>query len=203
MEYFSQNNLSKLNRQFNLFETHEELYIEENQYFELKIKKEALLDWRKRISSHQNNVADLLSKENAQKNIFPVFEIDYANTINPFNLASVSINFWRSNQSINKGPAMYFIIENAEGSNMILYIGETNSADKRWKGEHDCKRYIKNYKESLSNNDIDSHVDIRFFLDVPKDVKNRRKLEQALINLWLPPFNKETRGRWSTTFTNI
>ena len=202
MEYSPQNNISKLNRQFNLFETHEDLYIEENQYFELKLKKEELLDWRKRISGHQNNVADLLSKENLQKNIFPDYEIDYSNKINPFNLASVSINFWRSNQSINKGPAMYFIIENAEEANMILYIGETNSADKRWKGEHDCKRYIKNYKECLSNNDIDSYVDIRFFLDVPKDVKNRRKLEQALINLWLPPFNKETRGRWSTTFTN-
>jgi hypothetical protein len=26
-------------------------------------------------------------------------------------------------------------------------------------------------------------------------------LEQALIQRWKPPFNKETRGRWSTPFT--
>ncbi len=37
---------------------------------------------------------------------------------------------------------------------------------------------------------------------LPKEVKLRRKLEQKLIYLWLPPFNKETRNRWSTTFTN-
>ena len=82
------------------------------------------------------------------------------------------------------------------------FIGETNSANKRWKGEHDCKNYLMNYKEALAHNKLSSHQDIRFFLDVPKEVKLRRKLEQQLIYLWLPPFNKETRDRWATTFTN-
>ena len=59
-----------------------------------------------------------------------------------------------------------------------------------------------NYKEVLAHNNLSSHQDIRFFLDVPKEVKLRRKLEQQLIYLWLPPFNKETRDRWATTFTN-
>ena len=59
-----------------------------------------------------------------------------------------------------------------------------------------------NYKEALADNNLSSHQDIRFFLDVPKEVKLRRKLEQQLIYLWLPPFNKETRHRWATTFTN-
>ena len=53
------------------------------------------------------------------------------------------------------------------------------------------------------HNKLENHIDIRFFLDVPKDVKLRRKLEKRLIYLWLPPFNKETRNRWATTFTNI
>ena len=56
-----------------------------------------------------------------------------------------------------------------ESSKIILYIGETNSANKRWKGEHDCKNYLMNYKEALANNNLSSHQDIRFFLDVPKD----------------------------------
>ena len=97
---------------------------------------------------------------------------------------------------------MYFVVDSYEDTQIILYIGETYSADKRWKGEHDCKIYISNYKESLNKNKMVSNIDIRFFLDVPKDVKFRRKLEKKLIYLWLPPFNKETRNRWSTTFTN-
>jgi len=96
---------------------------------------------------------------------------------------------------------MYFVFDEIYNSEIILYIGETNSADKRWKGDHDCKIYINNYKELLAENNIKNNLDIRFFLDVPKQVKFRRKLEQQLIYLWLPPFNKETRGRWSTTFT--
>ena len=79
---------------------------------------------------------------------------------------------------------------------------ETNLPNKRWTGEHDCKNYLMNYKEALAHNKLSSHQDIRFFLDVPKEVKLRRKLEQQLIYLWLPPFNKETRDRWATTFTN-
>ena len=97
---------------------------------------------------------------------------------------------------------MYFVIDTMISSKIILYIGETNSANKRWKGEHDCKNYLTNYKEALAQSNLSSHQDIRFFLDVPKEVKLRRKLEQQLIYLWLPPFNKETRDRWSTTFTN-
>ena len=97
---------------------------------------------------------------------------------------------------------MYFVIDSMKSSKIILYIGETNSANKRWKGEHDCKNYLMNYKEALAHNNLSSRQDIRFFLDVPKEVKLRRKLEQQLIYLWLPPFNKETRDRWSTTFTN-
>ena len=97
---------------------------------------------------------------------------------------------------------MYFVIDNMLNSKIILYIGETNSANKRWKGEHDCKNYLINYKEALASNNLKSHQDIRFFLDVPREVKLRRKLENNLIYLWLPPFNKETRDRWATSFTN-
>ena len=122
--------------------------------------------------------------------------------LNPFSLTSSSINFWRSNKPIHNGPAIYFVIDTIKKEQIILYIGETYSADKRWKGEPDCKNYINNYKESLSKNNIERHIDIRFSLDVPSDTKFRRKLEQKLILLWLPPFNKETRSRWSTTFTH-
>ena len=34
----------------------------------------------------------------------------------------------------------------------------------------------------------------------PPPSARRRALEQALIQRWLPPFNKETRSRWATPF---
>jgi hypothetical protein len=137
-----------------------------------------------------------------QQTCLPVNTISKERKIDPFSLHPLSLNFWRTNQYIHNGPAMYFVIDSMGSSKIILYIGETNSANKRWKGEHDCKNYLMNYKEALAHNKLSSHQDIRFFLDVPKEVKLRRKLEQQLIYLWLPPFNKETRDRWATTFTN-
>ena len=59
----------------------------------------------------------------------------------------------------------------------------------------------KPLEEALSNADIESQLSIRFWSDVPANTRTRRKLEQQLINKWLPPFNKETRARWSTPFT--
>ena len=160
------------------------------------------MKWRNNISDYQSKIL----KDN-QKNIFhqsTIIEnknIDHKK-IYPFSLHGLSLNFWRTNQSIHNGPAMYFVIDTIGKSQIILYIGETNAANKRWKGEHDCKNYLSNYKEALAYNNLTSQLDIRFFLDVPKEAKLRRRLEQKLIYLWMPPFNKETRDRWSTTFTN-
>ena len=161
----------------------------------------SLMQWRENICEYQNKVIENLNNPISQKSLFKVEDNLDLIKIDPFSLTSFSINFWRSNKSVDKGPAMYFVIDTIKTSKIILYIGETNSADNRWKGDHDCKIYINNYKESLSENNFKSHIDIRFYLDVPKEAKFRRKLEQQLIYLWLPPFNKETRNRWATTFT--
>ena len=84
---------------------------------------------------------------------------------------------------------------------IILYIGETISANKRWKGEHDCKAYLASYREALGGAGLKSQLSIRFWTDAPENTKARKKLEQTLIKYWLPPFNKETRARWNTPFT--
>tara|TARA_B100000900_G_scaffold412491_1_gene434409 strand:+ start:366 stop:863 length:498 start_codon:yes stop_codon:yes gene_type:complete len=163
----------------------------------------SLIEWRQKIYNYQRKI--LIDPQNLsiQNSFIKTQNADnYFRKINPFLLTSFSINFWRSNKSVDKGPAMYFVVETIKDAQIILYIGETNSADQRWKGEHDCKTYINNYKEAISNNNLESNLDIRFFLDVPKDVKLRRNLEKQLIYLWLPPFNKETKDRWQTTFTN-
>ena len=84
---------------------------------------------------------------------------------------------------------------------LLLYVGETGRADLRWKGDHDCKSYLAAYSEALRKADLAPRLSIRFWSDVPPAAAARRGLEQELIRHWLPPFNKETRGRWATPFT--
>jgi len=195
------NNIHK-SLQYEIFEANNFFASSPLQNKELNQSRSSLIEWRKNIYEYQNKIIENLQHPILQKSLFKIEDSLDLIKINPFLLTSFSINFWRSNKSVDKGPAMYFVIETTKTSKIILYIGETNSADKRWKGDHDCKNYISNYKETMSNNKLESNLDIRFFLDVPKEVKLRRKLEKRLIYLWLPPFNKETRDRWTTTFTN-
>ena len=198
----NKNNISRQNKQVELFGS----AVDHTSYLpfsnNLKVKSETLMIWRNRIFDHQQKIVDDNHNKFFQKSFLLENDNFTHEKIHPFKLQGLSLNFWRTNQSVHNGPAMYFVIDTMKTSKIILYIGETNAANKRWKGEHDCKNYLTNYKESLAFNNLASHQDIRFFLDVPKEVKLRRRLEQKLIYLWLPPFNKETRDRWSTTFTN-
>jgi hypothetical protein len=202
LEKFNVNNISNQNRQFELFGSNLNTSINSLNSNNLKIDCETLTGWRNRIHNHQFKISRDTHNKTLHQTSLPINTISDERKIDPFSLHPLSLNFWRTNQYVHNGPAMYFVIDSMESSKIILYIGETNSANKRWKGEHDCKNYLMNYKEALAHNKLSSHQDIRFFLDVPKEVKLRRKLEQQLIYLWLPPFNKETRDRWATTFTN-
>ena len=202
MKKFKVNNISNQERQFELFGSNINTSINLKHSNHLKIKGEILTEWRDRIYNHQFKISKDTHNKTFHQTSLPINTISNERKIDPFSLQPLSLNFWRTNQYIHNAPAMYFVIDSMESSKIILYIGETNSANKRWKGEHDCKNYLSNYKEALAHNKLSSHQDIRFFLDVPKEVKLRRKLEQQLIYLWLPPFNKETRDRGATTFTN-
>ena len=195
-------NISKKNKQFELFSSAQNTSSNFLLSDSLKVKSETLMIWRNRIYEHQSKIVQDTLNKTLQKSILPETDRHDHTKIDPFSLKGLTLNFWRTNQYVHNGPAMYFVIDTMKSSKIILYIGETNSANKRWKGEHDCKNYLRNYKEALNYNNLSSHQDIRFFLDVPKEARLRRKLEQNLIYLWLTPFNKETRNRWSTTFTN-
>ena len=185
MEKFNVNNISNQNRQFELFGSNVNTSINFQKSNNLKIKGEILTEWRNRIYNHQCKISKDTHNKTMHQTILPINTISNERKIDPFSLQPLSLNFWRTNQYIHNGPAMYFVIDSMESSKIILYIGETNSANKRWKGEHDCKNYLMNYREALAHNKLSSHQDIRFFLDVPKEVKLRRKLEQQLIYLSL------------------
>jgi len=123
--------------------------------------------------------------------------------IDPLALAAQHLQFWRWPERQADGAALYFVLDrppHLDGA-LLLYVGETAEADRRWRGEHDCKSYLAAYGEALQQVGLGHQLSIRFWNDAPAQLRARRALEQALIRHWLPPFNKETRGRWATPFT--
>lgn len=173
---------------------------------ELALSAELLLGWQKRLTTFQ---APLFAGASAAAGQIDLFggsgagaEAEAA-ALNPLQLRPQPLSFWRWPDAPQQGAALYFVLDRAPALNqpLLLYVGETGRADRRWKGEHDCKRYLAAYGEALSKAGLESRPTIRFWLDVPSAIKPRRALEQALIQRWQPPFNKETRGRWATPFT--
>lgn len=126
-----------------------------------------------------------------------------AAALDPLALAPQSLSFWRWPRAPQQGAALYLVLDRPAdpAPPLLLYVGETGRADRRWKGDHDCKSYLAAYGEALAAAGLEARLSIRFWLDVPAAIAPRRALEQALIRRWLPPFNKETRGRWATPFT--
>ncbi|MEB3323211.1 MAG: GIY-YIG nuclease family protein [Synechococcaceae cyanobacterium] len=126
-----------------------------------------------------------------------------AESLDPLALQPQSLSFWRWPRPAHRGAALYLVTDRPVDlpTPLVLYVGETGRADRRWKGEHDCKAYLAAYSEALRRAGLEARLSIRFWCDVPAATRPRRALEQALIRRWLPPFNKETRGRWATPFT--
>ena len=123
--------------------------------------------------------------------------------IDPLSLTPLPLSFWRWAESPHRGAAIYFVLDRPPHLDhpLLLYVGETKAADRRWKGEHDCKTYLSAYGEALQRCQMAHQLSIRFYTDVPTNTRGRRRLEQQLIQHWNPPFNKETRQRWATPFT--
>ena len=177
----------------------------------LPLLKHQLEDWQQRLAEHQHPLFDGQRGPAEQGLLFAHAEgngglddpEDAAAQFNPLDLRPQALSFWRWPQAPQQGAALYFVVDQPSpgSSPLLLYVGETGRADQRWKGEHDCKSYLAAYSEALLKANLSLQLSIRFWLDVPAQVKPRRALEQALIQRWLPPFNKETRARWATPFT--
>ena len=191
-------------RQYNLFNNYDIAILNHNITQGIHIDKKVIENWQKKIINHQSPIFNRGYKEITQRSLFESNSEVSFKTFNPNQLTPLPLSFWRWPKTIHQGPAIYFVMDKTMNSanNFILYIGETISAEKRWKGEHDCKNYLANYVETLQKASLPTNLNIRFWLDVPHKTKERRKLEQKLIQTWLPPFNKETRGIWATPFTS-
>ena len=175
---------------------------------ELELNREQLLDWQARLASHQAQLFNPDRPPSSQQELlFPSDEGTPAQLggLRLLELRSQPLSFWRLPQASQEGAALYFVTDRPSQlpQPLLLYIGETSRADRRWKGEHDCKSYLARYSEALRREGLELQLSIRFWLDVPAAIRPRRQLEQALIQHWLPPFNKETRGRWQAPFTAL
>ena len=196
--------MKKLERQYDLFNNNDLDFSAHNLLEDIFIEKKIIIEWQEKIINHQSPIFKSNRKDMTQSSLFESISDELNETFNPIQLTPLPLSFWRWPKTLHKGPAVYFVMDKIFNSeeNIILYIGETISADKRWKGEHDCKNYLSNYSDSLQKANMMPKLNIRFWLDVPIKTKERRKLEQKLIQTWLPPFNKETRGIWATPFTS-
>ena len=178
---------------------------------ELVLKTTQLRAWQLRLHQHQAPLFRGECRASQQGDLFPGSAnttatdagADDASAIDPLALTPLPLNFWRWPTSPHVGAAIYFVLDRPADLEqpLLLYVGETMAADRRWKGEHDCKAYLAAYGEALQRCGLPHQLSIRFCTDVPRSTKARRALEQRLIQRWLPPFNKETRQRWTTPFT--
>ena len=196
--------MASFQRQFDLFRNNNIDYSNKNAFTDISINIKIINEWQQKISNHQSMIFENDNKNLYQSSLFESQPEELEEKFNPLELTPLSLNFWKWPKPIHEGPAVYFVIDKLQepNKNIILYIGETFSADTRWKGDHDCKNYLANYSEKLQKVGLRTNLNIRFWLDVPNKTKERRKLEQKLIQTWLPPFNKETRRIWSTPFTS-
>ena len=172
----------------------------------LPLSAELLRGWQERIHQFQAPLFSAPSghrtQEAEQQHLFASDNIDPLSSFQPLQLRPLPLSFWRWPNSPHQGAAIYLVMDRPKELEqpILLYIGETKAADRRWKGEHDCKAYLASYQEACMSTGLSCSTSIRFWADVPQDTRPRRQLEQTLIRLWQPPFNKETRERWSTPF---
>ena len=169
----------------------------------LPLQPQQLLEWQQRLHDHQAPLFRGEQPTAAQGDLFGATPTDAAAGLDPLALVPLPLSFWRWPESPHRGAAIYLVLDRPPHLDqpLLLYVGETLAADRRWKGDHDCKSYIAAYGEALQRCQLPSQLSIRFCCDVPRTTRHRRGLEQELIQRWLPPFNKETRQRWATPFT--
>jgi hypothetical protein len=120
--------------------------------------------------------------------------------LNPFALPQQNINFWQYPTHESGGAALYFVIDYE--ATLLLYIGETLRSHKRWKGVHDCKRYLSHYRQVHYEHHLVTRLGIGFWGEAPVNTKSRQRLERSLIDRWRSPFNKENWTLWGTPFVS-
>jgi hypothetical protein len=189
---FPQNNVE----QPNLFD-HPSQPIFKSQQSRLTMDSQTFIQWKSRIFDHQQTI--LNSPPPQQMSLFDL-KPNHCDPeqINPFSLRLQNWEFFTRPDDGDR-TCIYFIIDTALP--LLLYVGETKQTPKeRWTGVHDCRGYIDNYIILNRKHQLKTFPGIGFWWDTPVDRKARQQLEQALIQRWKSPFNKECWKFWGKPF---
>lgn len=151
--------------------------------------------WKQRIFKFQQQVPAAVA---TQGTLFELSPPSPADALDPYMLPQRNAEFWRGQFSDTGSAALYFVVDHELP--LLLYVGETVKANQRWKGTHDCKRYILNYVSAHRTLELPVQVNIGFWPYAPEARKARQALESALIRKWRSPFNKENWRYWATPF---
>jgi hypothetical protein len=163
----------------------------------LEMSAQALQNWKHRIFQYQQQV--IQSCQPAQGTLFEGHGLaTNLEKLDPFRLRSQNIEFWRWPAHEPGLAALYFVIDYELP--IVLYVGETCQSNQRWKGVHDCKRYVRNYIEVHRLHGLPVSVGISFWPHAPETTRPRQKMERLLIEKWRSPFNKENWRHWGTPF---
>lgn len=155
-----------------------------------------LRSWQQRIWQFQQTVvADAIPSQGC---LFDLATPSPAEDIDPFALPQRNAEFWREQFNDAGNAALYFVVDHEIP--ILLYVGETVKANQRWKGTHDCKRYILSYVAAHRTHSLPVQVNIGFWPYAPEARKARQSLESELICKWKSPFNKENWRFWATPF---
>lgn len=159
-----------------------------------QITPAALIDWKQRIWHYQQQVQPL--QQGSLFELAGCIALD-PNAINPLTLPRQNTEFWRWKAADIGVSALYFVID--YDLPILLYVGETVKSNQRWQGEHDCKRYLLNYRQAHYQHQLASTLGISW-TEAPAHTQSRQKLERSLIQKWRSPFNKENWQFWATPF---
>ncbi len=169
----------------------------------LTIAPDALQAWKQKVLTFQQQVQG--SAPIAQPNLFETNRFETLpdpydpEALNPIDLPQQNTQFWRWKAEDAGVSALYFVIDYE--LDLLLYVGETVQSNQRWKGAHDCKRYLLNYQQAHYQFNLPTQLGIAFWQDAPTATRARQKMESMLIVKWRPPFNKENWAFWGTPFT--
>lgn len=168
-----------------------------NRHPALDMTTAELTDWKQRVFRFQQTV--MQDSTGQQGSLFdPMPTVSLADSVDPFTLPQQTMEFWRQTYSDSGVPAFYFVVDHELP--LLLYVGETVKSNQRWKGEHDCKRYVLNYITVHRQHGLAVAVNIGFWPDAPSERQPRQQLERDLIYKWRSPFNKENWRYWNTPF---
>lgn len=164
----------------------------------LDMTPDQLQQWKQAIARYQQDIR--LSQTTHQNSLFEMEQVTAnPDAIDPFLLKLHNFFFFEQPAHLYPDrPAFYFVIDTQLP--LLLYVGETVKANQRWKGVHDCKRYVLNYRELHFKHGLETTINTAFYWDAPAATYTRQQLESALIRRWRSPFNKENWSFWGTPF---